>query len=162
MTRDELAALRDAIDTVLTWPDSVRAEIARWLSPAAAKPGNGLDLHPPPTVTPGKAPGARTDLEPRATVAGGSTKPTPYAGKRRRAKPSPAKAAEQRLLTAMAVNPGLSVNALANAAGGSKSATGERLRQLAQRGLVEKDSGGHWRLKAEETTARPTEASPSI
>ena len=113
MTRDELAALRDAIDTVLTWPDSVRAEIARWLAPAAAKPGNGLDPHPPPVAT---ASGARTDLQPAAIVAGGSTKPTPYAGKARRAKPSPAKAAEQRLLAAMAANPGLSVNALANAA----------------------------------------------
>jgi hypothetical protein len=46
MTRDELAALRDAIDTVLTWPDAVRAEVARWLTPAA-KP-NGRDPHPPP------------------------------------------------------------------------------------------------------------------
>ena len=36
--RDEtsIAALRDAIDTVLTWPRRVLAEVARWLSPAAA------------------------------------------------------------------------------------------------------------------------------
>ena len=94
-------------------------------------------------------------------MAEGSTKPTPYAGKRRRAKPSPAKAAEQRLLTAMRANPGASVNVLAKAAGSNRSSTSERLRQLAQRGLVEKDSGGHWRLKAEETAARPTEAPPS-
>jgi len=40
--REELAALRDAIDTVLTWPDSARAEVARWLAPQASK-GNGLD-----------------------------------------------------------------------------------------------------------------------
>ena len=37
MTREELVALRDAIDTVLTWPEAVRAEIARWLAPEAAK-----------------------------------------------------------------------------------------------------------------------------
>jgi hypothetical protein len=158
MTRDELAALRDAIDTVLTWPDSVRAEMARWLAPPAARPGNGLDPHRPP----GKAPSARTDREPLGPVQRGSTKPTPYAGKGRRAKPSLAKAAEQRLLTAMLANPGLSVNALANAANASRSATGERLRGPASRGLVEKDSGGHWRLKAEEAEARPTEAPPSI
>jgi hypothetical protein len=38
MTRDERATLRDGIDTVLAWPDGVRAEIARWLTPEAAKP----------------------------------------------------------------------------------------------------------------------------
>ena len=45
MDRTELAALRDAIDQVLAWPDSVRAQVAAWLSPAAPKPGNGLDPH---------------------------------------------------------------------------------------------------------------------
>ena len=152
MTRDELTALRDAIDTVLTWPGSVRAEIARWLAPAAAKPGNGLDLHPP------VAPPVRTDQELLGAVQRSSTKPTPYAGKARRAKPSPAKAAEQRLLTAMRENPGLSVNALANAAGSSRSATGERLRQLALRGVIEKDLTGRWKLK--ETEPGPPQPSP--
>jgi hypothetical protein len=33
MDREQLVALRDAIDTVLTWSDDVRAEIARWLAP---------------------------------------------------------------------------------------------------------------------------------
>jgi hypothetical protein len=55
MDRQELTALRDAIDTVLTWPESVRAEIGRWLAPEAApKSGNGLDHHPPPTESTGK------------------------------------------------------------------------------------------------------------
>jgi hypothetical protein len=31
MTREELSMLRDAIDTVLTWPDVVRDQVARWL-----------------------------------------------------------------------------------------------------------------------------------
>jgi hypothetical protein len=44
MDRDELTALRDAIDVMLAWPDALRAEIARWLSPEAAKPGTGLIL----------------------------------------------------------------------------------------------------------------------
>jgi DNA-binding IclR family transcriptional regulator len=51
----------------------------------------------------------------------------------------------------MADNPGLSVVALANAAGSSRSATGDRLRQLAARGTVEKDSAGRWKLKKEES-----------
>ena len=42
MDRAELGALRDAIDTILTWPDSVRGQIARWLQTDASKP-NGAD-----------------------------------------------------------------------------------------------------------------------
>ena len=147
MTRDELAALRDAIDTVLTWPHSVRAEIARWLAPPATKPGNGLDPHPPPVAS----------TEPIPTVGRGSPPkpPAAYAGKTRRAKPTPAQAAEQRLLRRCRQNPGLSVNALANAANASRSATGERLRRLSEAGLVEKDGAGRWRLKAEGVAARP-------
>ena len=46
----------------------------------------------------------------------------------------------------MRENPGLSVNALANAANASRSATGERLRQLGRRGVIEKGGDGRWRL----------------
>ena len=46
MDRDELTALRDAIDTVLMWPDAIRDQVARWLTPETAKP-NGRDYHPP-------------------------------------------------------------------------------------------------------------------
>jgi hypothetical protein len=62
-----------------------------------------------------------------------------------------AKTAERKLLEAMRDNPGLPVIALANAAGSSRSATGERLRQLAARGAVEKDATGRWKLKREES-----------
>jgi hypothetical protein len=51
MNREELVALRDAIDTVLTWPDAVRDQIAAWLAPEATKGaarGNGLDPRPAP------------------------------------------------------------------------------------------------------------------
>jgi hypothetical protein len=34
--RAELGALRDAIDTILSWPDSVRGQIAQWLRTDAA------------------------------------------------------------------------------------------------------------------------------
>ena len=45
--------------------------------------------------------------------------------------------------------PGLSVMGLANAVNADRSTTGERLRQLARRGIVEKDATGRWRLTEE-------------
>ena len=140
LTREELTVLRDAIDMTLALPDSIRELLAQWLAPQASKP-NGHDPHPPAPTPPLKA---RT----RA--------------KARRVKPTPAQAAEQRLLAAMADNPGLSVIALANAAGSSRSATGERLRQMALRSLVEKDLTGRWKLKGEEPRPPdPQHPSPS-
>jgi hypothetical protein len=137
MNREELAALRDAIDLLLRCPDAVCEQLAKWFLPKAAKP-NGHDPHPPvPTLTP-------------------RTVKTKVA---RRAKPTSAKAAERKLIAAMADNPGLSVIALANAAGSGRSATGERLRQMALRGMVEKDLTGRWKLKGEEP--RPQQPSPS-
>ena len=175
MNRDELAALRDAISRVLAWPDAVCDQVAAWLAPNAVaanaapgqqdaeeKPGdrkapaanavpkpNGHDRHPPLA-----APERVTE------TAGVSARrsPTPYAGKARRGKPS-AKTAERKLLEAMRETPGLSVAALANAAASSRSATGERLRQLASRGVVTKDSAGRWKLKGEEPD--PPQPSPS-
>jgi hypothetical protein len=84
--------------------------------------------------------------------------PTPrtvkvQAGRRRKSTFS-AKTAERKLIEAMQANPGLSLIALANAAGSSRSATGDRLRQMALRGVVEKDPTGRWKLKGEEP--RPT------
>ena len=38
MDRAELGALRDAIDTILSWPDSVRDQIAQWLQTDAQSP----------------------------------------------------------------------------------------------------------------------------
>ena len=38
MNRAELGVLRDAIDTILNWPDSVRDQIAQWLQTDASKP----------------------------------------------------------------------------------------------------------------------------
>ena len=141
MTRDELTALRDVLDLILRLPDDLRTQIATWLSPAAAKPGNGLDPHPPPVAS----------TEPLPTVGTSSDRrsPTPYAGKARRGKATPAQAAEQRLLTAMQANPGSSVSALAKAAGANRSSTRERLQELAARGAVTKDAEGRWPLVAE-------------
>ena len=49
MDRAELGALRDAIDTILNWPDSVRDQIAQWLqtdasNPNRADPGQPVSL----------------------------------------------------------------------------------------------------------------------
>ena len=130
MNREELVQLRDAIDMALALPDSIRKLLAQWLAPETAKP-NGQDPHPPPL--------------PPASAKALSGKSSPLAQKAE----AQARASEQRLLAAMRDNPGLTVAALANAAGASRSAAGERLRQLAARGVVTKDSAGHWRLVAE-------------
>jgi hypothetical protein len=140
MTREELTALRDAIALTLALPDSVRALLAQWLMPESAKP-NGRDPHPSPTV---------------ASDSPAPTPTPPPAKARRRQSAFSTKTAERKLLAAMRDNPGLSVIALANAAGSSRSGTGERLRQLALRGTVEKDLTGRWKLKAEEKEPGPT------
>ena len=128
MTRDELGKLRDAIDITLALPDSIREMLVQLLTPAAAKP-NGHDHHPPvPSPTP-------------RTVKVKTAHPS---------KPTSSKTAERKLIAAMRDNPGLTVIALANAAGSSRSATGERLRQMALKGTVEKDVTGRWKLKGEE------------
>ena len=43
--RAELGALRDAIDTILSWPDSVRDQIARWLQTDVLKPNRADPGH---------------------------------------------------------------------------------------------------------------------
>ena len=144
----DLRALAERFVSLSSEIESVRREMLVCLSngvdhdeasapgqPAAAKAQpNGVDLHPPPR----------------------------QAKARRRA--FAAKTAEQRLLSAMRDNPGASVNVLAKAAGANRSSTGERLRQLAGRGAVEKDPAGRWRIAEEKPPAggesRPMSASP--
>jgi hypothetical protein len=86
------------------------------------------------------------------------TPPTRRPAKARQRKSTfSAKTAERKLLEARRDNPGLSVIALANAAGSSRSATGERLRQLGLRGVVEKDLTGRWKLRGEAHPSAPGE-----
>jgi hypothetical protein len=56
MTREELTALRDAIDMTLALPDSIRELLAQWLAPAAAKPNGHGPHRPVPPPTPKAAP----------------------------------------------------------------------------------------------------------
>ena len=73
MNRDELTALRDVLDLILRLPDDLRAQVAAWLSPPAAKPGNGLDPHPPPVAAGGEA-GQRPRPAPAPGRANGRTR----------------------------------------------------------------------------------------
>jgi hypothetical protein len=142
MDRTELAALHDALGVMLAWPPAVFDQIARWITPEAAPKPNGRDPHPPPT-----------------------SRPTRRRAGPRRDTPFNVKTAERRLLAAMQETPGLSVAALAKAVGSSRSATGARLQRLAERGAIEKNRDGRWRLAGNEPGAtparedwRPTEA----
>jgi hypothetical protein len=142
MEREELLMVRALIDAFLALPEDLRAEVSRLLASGGTKP-NGRDLHPPvPMPTPKAASTSR-----------------PAKARRRKSTVS-AKTAERRLLEAMRDNPGLSVIALANAAGSSRSGTGERLRQLSVRGVVEKDAAGRWKLKTEEPSPPTQGESP--
>ena len=149
MNQADLVALRDAINTLLAWPPAVLDEVARWLAPDAAKP-NGRDPHPIGN-------GSGTIPEPPRPP------PAPYGGKSKHGRPkNSAKTAERKLLAAMADNPNSTVIALANAAGSSRSGTGERLRMMALRGLVTNDLTGRWKLKVEEPRPPdPPQPSPS-
>jgi hypothetical protein len=86
MNRGELAALQDAIATILEWPPTVLDEVARWLA-AASKP-NGHDHTP--TAAPMPRPAASK----------------PHTAKRHD-NPAHARAAEHRLLATMRERPGL-------------------------------------------------------
>jgi hypothetical protein len=131
MSLDELTALRDVLDLLVKLPDRLREQIVEWLTPSAAKP-NGRDPH-------------LLQAERRP-----APDPRPYAGKASRGRlPASAKAAERKLLAAMENNPGSTVAALAKAASAGRSRTGEKLRELSKRGVIEKDPEGRWRLARE-------------
>ena len=144
MNRQELTALRDALDALLVWPDGVLVQMARWLADVA-KP-NGRDPAPPVPSAPGPGKAkARNSFEAA-----------------RRAKLTEARTAEQRLIAAMKDNPSMSVIALANAVDASRSTTGERLRRLSAAGKVEKDHSGRWRLVEEKARPMGYESRPTM
>jgi len=126
--RAELGALRDAIDTILSWPDPVRDQIARWLQTDASKPN-------------------RAD---RGT-------PRSRSNRQRGFMPSVESAArEQALLEAMRDHPEAGVVQWAKATHCDKSAVSMRLGRLAKRGVVERDGEGRWRLLGANPTMPPS------
>jgi hypothetical protein len=130
MDRAELGALRDAIDTILTWPDSVRDQIAQWLQTDVSKP-EGADSGP--------LSHSRSN-------------------RRRGFKPSVGESAarEQALLEAMRNKPDAGVVLWAKTTRCDKSSVSMRLGRLAKRGLVERDGNGRWRLAATNPTMPPS------
>jgi hypothetical protein len=130
LNRADLGALRDAIDTILSWPDSVRNQIAQWLQTDGPKP-NGGDL--------GRLSRSRSN-------------------RRHGSKPGvhEASAREQALLEAMRDHPEAGVVQWAKATRCDKSAVSMRLGRLAKRGVVERDGDGRWRLAAANPTMPPS------
>ena len=129
MDRAELGALRDAIDTILNWPDSVRDQIALWLQTDASKP-KGAD--------PGQLSHSRSN-------------------RRRGFKPSAEESAarERALLEAMRDDSEAGVVQWAKTTRCDKSAVSMRLGRLAKRGIVERDGNGRWRLAGANPTMPP-------
>ena len=130
MNRAELGALRDAIDTILTWPDSVRDQIAQWLQTDVANPSG---------VGPGRLSRRRSN-------------------RRSGFKPSPEESVvrERALLEAMHDDPEAGVVQWAKTTRCDKSAVSMRLGRLAKRGLVERNGNGHWRLAGANPTTPPS------
>ena len=156
MNRDELTALRNAIDVVLVWPDAVRDQVAAWLAPEAIREaGNGVDRDPPTASPADNGSGRIPESHPH--------RPAPHVGKTRHGRSSTAAKTDERLLEALRDAPGLSAVKLAAAVRINRSTVGERLRELAGRELVETDDDGRWRF-VEEKAARvePGPQSPSL
>jgi len=123
-------ALRDAIDTILTWPDSVRDQIAQWLQTDVSKPNRadpGRLSHPRSN----RPPGFKPSVEESA-------------------------AREQALLEAMRDDAEAGVVQWAKTTRCDKSSVSMRLGRLAKRGLVERDGNGRWRLAGVNPTMPPS------
>jgi hypothetical protein len=129
VNRGELGALRDAIGTILNWPDSVRDQIAQWLQTDTSKP-NGAD--------PGRLSRSRSNR-------GRGFKPG--------AEESAAR--ERALLAAMRDDPEAGVVQWAKTTRCDKSAVSMRLGRLAKRGIVQRDGNGRWRLAGANPTMPP-------
>jgi hypothetical protein len=130
VNRAELGALRDAIDAILTWPDSVRDQIAQWLQTDASKP-KGADPGPLSRSRSDRPPGFKPSAEESA-------------------------AREQALLEAMRDDPEAGVVQWAKTTRCDKSSVSMRLGRLAKHGLVERDGNGRWRLAGVNPTMPPS------
>jgi hypothetical protein len=122
--------LRDAIDTILNWPDSVRDQIAQWLQTDASKPNR---------ADPGRLSRSRSN-------------------RRCGFKPGVEESAarERALLEAMRDDPEAGVVQWAKTTRCDKSGVSMRLGRLAKRGVVERDGNGRWRVAGENPTMPPS------
>ena len=130
MDRAELGALRDAINTILNWPNSVRDQIAQWLQTNASKP-KGAD--------PGRLSRSRSNRR-------GGFKPGV----------GESAAREHALLEAMRDEPEAGVVRWAKTIRCDKSGVSMRLGRLAKRGILERDGNGRWRLVEANPTMPPS------
>ena len=128
MNRAELGALRNAIDTILSWPDSVRDQIAQWLQPNTAKPNAAH--HGAPSSHSSRRRGVGAGVEEAAC--------------------------ERALLDAIRDDPEAGVVQWAKATQCEKNAVSMRLGRLARRGVVERDSEGRWRVAPANPTTPPS------
>ena len=122
--------LRDAIDTILAWPDSVRSQVAQWLQTDVSKPNRA---------------------DPSYLSRSNSNRPPGF-------KPGVGESAarERALLEAMRDHPEAGVVQWAKTTRCDKSAVSMRLGRLAKRGLVERDGNGRWRLAGANPTMPPS------
>jgi hypothetical protein len=130
VNRAELGALRNAIDTILSWPDSVRDQIAQWLHTDASKPNRS---------DPSRVSHFRSN-------------------QRRGYKPGVEESAarERALVEAMRDDPEAGVVQWAKTTRCDKSAVSMRLGRLAKRGVVERDGNGRWRVAGGNPTMPPS------
>jgi MarR family len=117
--RAELCAARRN-RTILTWPDSVRGQVAQWLQTDVSKP-NRADA--------GRLSRSRSNRPPGLKPGVGESA-----------------ARERALLEALRDDPEAGVRQWAETTRCDKSAVSMRLGRLAKRGLVERDGNGRWRL----------------
>jgi hypothetical protein len=151
MSKENVISLHSAFEQVRTWPVPVREEVLRWLAPGVL---TALRKHPPVAATIATT-SQPTEEWPEAwkprLKQQRPPKPKPDL---RPHKPDKARILELEILTAMQDNPGASVAELAAIAGCGKSRALWRLHALAERGAIEKDAEGHWRLAEEAVDAR--------
>jgi hypothetical protein len=128
--RAELGALRDAIDTILTWPDSVRGQVAQWLQTDAAN-SNRADAGRLSRSRSNRRPGSKPGVEEFS-------------------------ASERALLEAIRDDPEAGVVQWAKTTRCDKSSVSMRLGRLAKRGVVERDGNGRWRVAGVNPTMPPS------
>jgi hypothetical protein len=140
MSREHWVLLHAAFEEVSRWPLPVRKEVLRWLAPGVFPVTGGRPL----AVTASAPAEDWPEVWRPPSKQKPPSKPKPALKPH---KPDRTRILELDLLEAMRGHPGASVSQLAAIAGVAKSRAFWRLRALAERGEIEKDADGHWRVK---------------